>query len=154
MNENTITLTEFKKIPLEKIMVTKPFTIGIDEPFSRVWDIFKLHRIRHLPVLDSKRIIKGIITHNDLYRIISPRKTIEGNLIYDKAELDRFILKHVMTKNVSVLSPDDTLGKIIELMATKKYGCIPIVDKSKYLIGIITQVDVLKFFAGMLSEKI
>ncbi len=125
-------------------MISKPFTIGINEPFSRVWEIFKLRRIRHLPVLDKDRKLEGLITQRDLYRITSPRKTTDGNLIYDKGMLDSRILKHVMTKEVVTLSPDDTLAMAIDIMVVRKYGCIPIVDEQKHLLGIITQIDVLR----------
>ncbi|MFC1704108.1 CBS domain-containing protein [Candidatus Omnitrophota bacterium] len=153
MNEQKVTIAEFKKILLKEIMVTKPFTIGIDESFSRVYDIFKLHRIRHLPVLDEARLLQGIITQRDLYKLISPRKTMDGNFVYDKAELDRFILQHVMTKEVSTLRPSDTVGQVIDLMTRKKYGCIPIVDQNRYLRGIITQIDVLRVLAGTFPKK-
>lgn len=135
------------RILIKDVMVPKPFTIGVDEPFSRVWDIFKIHKVRHLPVLDESRHLKGIITQRDLYKTISPRKTMDGNFIYDKHELDRYILKHIMEKSVFTLSPSDTLGKTIDVMVRHKYGCIPIVDEKKYLVGIVTQIDVLRAIA-------
>ncbi len=58
--------------------------------------------------------------------------------------LDRFILKNVMNKKLSTLLPSDTLGNVIDLMVSKKYGCIPIVDKNNILAGVMTQIDVLR----------
>jgi CBS-domain-containing membrane protein len=136
-----------KKILVKEVMVTKPITIGVEEPFSKVWDMFKFHKIRHLPVIDDERKLQGIVTQRDLYRMISPRRTMEDNLVYDKAELDRFILKHVMTKEVMTLKPDDTLGRLIDMMVRKKFGCIPIVDDKNYLVGIVTQIDILRAIA-------
>ena len=131
-------------MPLSEVMTSNPFTIGINEPFSRVWDKLKTHKIRHLPVLDSDNRLRGIISQRDLYRVISPRKNTEGNFIYDKEELDRCILQHIMVKDVKTLAPDDTMGRAIDLMVRKKYGCIPIVDSDNVLKGIITQIDILK----------
>ncbi len=125
-------------------MIKDPRTIDIDESFSKVWEIFKEYDIRHLPVIDNNRILRGIITQRDLFRIASPRITLEGELIYNKLDLDRHILKYVMTKEVFSLSADDTLGSIIKAMIYKKYGCIPIVDNNKFLVGIITQIDVFR----------
>ena len=132
------------KIFLKDIMVEKPYTINIDEPFSRVWDIFRSLNVRHLPVVDDAGVLKGIVTQRDLYRIVSPRKTMEGELVYDKMDLDKHILKYVMTKEVATLSPEDTLRDTIDLMINSRYGCIPVVDEKKHLVGIITQIDVLK----------
>lgn len=132
------------KVFLKDIMVKKACTINIDEPFSRVWDILRSLSIRHLPVVDDNGILKGIVTQRDLYRIVSPHKTMEGELVYDKMDLDRHILKYVMTKDVVTLSPEHTLRHAIDLMINSKYGCIPIVDDNNCLLGIITRVDALK----------
>ena len=128
-------------------MTKNPITMGIDEPFSCVWDKLRNNRIRHLPVIDKDRKVVGMVTQRDLYRIMSPRKTMDGNYVYDKAELDKFILKHVMRKKLILLSPEDTIGKAIDIMATTKYGCIPITDNKNILKGVITQIDVLKAIA-------
>jgi predicted transcriptional regulator len=67
--------------------------------------------------------------------------------MYDKESLDGHILKHVMIKEVFTLLPEDTLGEAIKAMIRWKYGCIPIVNEQKCLIGIITQADILKAVA-------
>jgi CBS domain-containing protein len=135
------------KIFLNTVMTKEPLCIDIDEPFSRVWDMFQGNNIRHLPVVDEQGILKGIITQRDLYRVESPRVTLEGELVYDKMSLDRHILKYVMTKKVFTLSPDDTLRFAIQAMIHEKYGCIPIVDEHKCLVGIVTPVNILKAIA-------
>jgi len=137
-------MEDLRKIFLKDVMINKVYTINIDEPFSRVWDIFRSLGVRHLPVVDDNGILQGIVTQRDLYRIVSPHRTMEGELVYDKMDLDKHILKYVMTKEVVTLSPDDTLRAALELMINSRYGCIPVVDENKYLAGIITQIDVLK----------
>lgn len=70
--------------------------------------------------------------------------------IFDKEQLDRFILKHVMAQDPMTLGPEDTLGHVIEIMVRDKYGCVPIVSKDGTLQGIVTQIDVLKCVARSL----
>jgi CBS domain-containing protein len=135
------------KVLLKTIMTKELYTININEPFSKTWDMFRTYGIRHLPVVDDKGILQGIVTQRDLFRIESPRRTQEGELMYDKESLDGHILKQVMIKEVFTLLPKDTLGAAIEAMLSEKYGCIPIVNEQKYLIGIITQADILKAVA-------
>ncbi|MDD3375079.1 MAG: CBS domain-containing protein [Candidatus Omnitrophica bacterium] len=137
-----------ERILIKNIMVTNVITIGIDEPFSHVWDVLKPSKIRHLPVVDTQGKLKGIITLRDLYRIVSPRKEVEEEgLFYLKEDLEKFILSNVMTENVLTLSADQTLGQALDLMVKKKFGCIPIVDEEGVLIGILTQIDVLRAIA-------
>jgi acetoin utilization protein AcuB len=112
-----------------------------------VEEYFHLHNIRHLPVVDKDGILKGIITQRDLYRIRSPMKTMEGEAFYDRLDLNRFILKHVMTKGPLTLHPDDTLTEAINAMVKQKYGCIPIVNDENKLLGIVTQIDALRVVA-------
>lgn len=144
---------DLRDIRVKEMMNKKPSTIGIDEPFSRVWEIMSIQGIRHLPVLDDERILQGIITKTDLYGLISPRRTMEGNPVYDKTELDRYILKHVMNKDVYTLSPDDQLEKAIAVVGLREFGCLPVVDDKKYLVGIVTPIDMLRAIAKHLKRQ-
>jgi acetoin utilization protein AcuB len=136
-----------KDILLKDVMVTNPYVLNIDDPFSMVEEYFHMYNIRHLPVVDKDGILKGIITQRDLYRIRSPMKTMEGEAFYDRLDLNRFILKHVMTKGPLTLHPDDTLTEAINAMVKQKYGCIPIVNDENKLLGIVTQIDALRVVA-------
>ncbi len=135
------------KIFLKTIMIKEPYVININESFSKTWDMFKTYDIRHLPIVDDNGILKGIITQRDLYRIESPRMTLDGELMYEKESLDGHILKYVMTKDVFTLSSKDTIGTAIQAMIREKYGCIPIVNEHRYLVGIITRANILKTVA-------
>jgi len=128
-------------------MVTDPYVLNVDDHFSMVEEYFHLYNIRHLPVVDKDGILRGIISQRDLYRVRSPRRTIEGEDVYDKQELNGFILKNVMTKDPFTLHPNDTLDQAIDAMVTQKYGCIPIVNDENKLLGIVTQIDVLRAIA-------
>ena len=131
-------------VPIKDIFIRDPIAIDINAPFSKVAEYFHEHHIRHLPVVDSENILRGIISERDLYRVCPPRRTIDGENVFDADELDKFILKHVMTKDPFTLRPLDTLDRVIDVMVSSKFGCIPIVGEFKQLIGIITQIDVLK----------
>jgi len=142
-------MTILHKIFIKDIMVTKLITVGIDAPFSQVWDIFSSQRIRHLPVVNQDKKLKGLITQRDFYRIVPSRKDVEGDgSFYVKEDLDKFILQKVMIDKVATLFPQDTLGMAINMMVQKKYGCIPIVDEKGLLLGILTQTDALKAIAN------
>ncbi len=133
-------------------MVDRVIAIREDEPFSRVEEIFRERHIRHLPVVNGGFKLVGIVTQRDLYRITPPRKDDEGKLIYDKDILDGYILKNVMTKNPFVLTPNNTAAEALLAMVDKKFGCIPIIDQFKTLVGIVTQLDMLRIAARILRE--
>lgn len=131
-------------IPLSEVMVKKTVAVNVGSPFSKVEELLRINNIRHLPVVDDDNVLKGIITQRDLFRTESPMKTMDGEHFYSKESLDRYITKHVMTKDVVTLTGKDRLAAAIVLMAKHKCGCIPIVDERDHLIGIVTQTDVLK----------
>ncbi len=133
-------------IPVKEIMITKVISIKEDEPFSHVEEKLRLNKIRHLPVVDSGNKLIGIITQRDLLRAARPRETDDGPY-YDPDELDEFILKHYMTPDPAALHADDPISKAVKMMAEFKYGAIPIVQSDKALVGIVTQIDILKYLA-------
>ncbi len=130
--------------PLKEIMVTKVITVRADEAFSHVEEKLRVNKIRHLPVVDKDNKLIGIITERDLYKAVSPRHTEDG-LVYDKSQLDSFVLKRYMTENPLTLKPESPISEAVNLMATRKYGCIPIIYTDGALAGIVTQIDILKF---------
>ena len=131
---------------LKEVMTKNAFTVTVDEPFYKVAEIFQKHGIRHVPVVNDKKELVGLVTQRDVNAVVSPKKSEEGTYYYDRSEMARLILKLVMTNDVSVLRPDDTLYHAADIMVRKKYGCIPIVDEKKQVVGIITAIDIIKLF--------
>ena len=103
-------------------------------------------------MVDDGNCVVGIFTMRNLKCCLSPRKTEEGYR-FDPEQLERFFKKHVMTKDPLVLGPEDTLMHAVEIMARDKFGCIPIVASDRSLVGIVTQIDVLKFLAAWLQKQ-
>lgn len=134
-------------IRIKNIMRSPVVSVRTDELFSHVEEKFRRKGIRHLPVIDAYGKVVGLITQRDLYRHISPRVTEEGT-VYDEAQLNSFMIKHVMSPNPVTLAPDDSLAKAVELMAANKFGCIPIVDKNQKPVGILTETDILQWLAA------
>ena len=141
-----------KDTAIADIMVVRVITVGVEDRLSRVEERMRVNGIRHVPVIDEKGRVAGIFTQRDLFRAISPRPTEEGTYVFDRDQLDTYRLRHFMTANPLTLRPEDSVARAVELMGELKYGCIPIVDGGKKLVGIVTQIDILKFLARKLRE--
>ncbi|MBI3307372.1 MAG: CBS domain-containing protein [Candidatus Omnitrophica bacterium] len=142
-----------KKTPIREIMTSPAITVQIDEPFSHVEEKLRVKGIRHLPVVDDNHVVVGLITQRDLYRTLSPHRNEDGDSVYDAAALDAFILKRIMTSNPATLTPDNMVAEAVNLMAAGRYGCIPIVDVNKKIVGIVTETNILKYLAKLLREE-
>ena len=151
-SSGSMLLDFWNKIKLKEIMTTPVISVKEDDHFSKVEQKLRENEIRHLPVVDKDKKLVGLITERNLYKIKSPRKRQDGSMYYDSTVLDRFILKNVMTTKVFSLHPKDTMVKAIHSMGNEKYGCIPIVDQDHVLVGIITQVDILKIVSQVLEK--
>lgn len=141
-----------QKVPVKEIMTSPVFSIHVDAPFSKVEEMFREQGIRHLPVVDERNVLVGLITQRDLYRMVSPRKLEDGGWYYDKEMLDDIILSRVMIDRPAVIHPEDSVGQALLMMVKGKYGCLPVVNEHQKLCGIITQVDILKTAAEILEE--
>ena len=142
----------FNKVKLGEVMTSPSISVLAEAPFRDVVKIFQERRIRHLPVVNSKNEVVGLMTQRDLYKIQPPHKNEDGEWVYDYDILDGFIFKNIMIKNPFVLSQDSMLAEAIIVMVHNKYGCIPVVDAAKKLCGIITQFDILRIAAQILEE--
>lgn len=140
-----------KNIPLKDIMISKVITVNVNDSLTVVEEKFRKNKIRHIPVVDKGQV-EGIISERDLLRCDATRKTEEG-FLFDKEKLEQLILKYIMIHDPVTLGPEDSVMKAVDIMAVEKFGCIPIVDAEKKLVGIVSQIDILKLLSKWLHES-
>lgn len=61
----------------------------------------------------------------------------------EKENYGQIFIKEIMTKNVISVSPDTSLIAASEKMISGGFNGIPVVDKNKKVVGIITEYDLL-----------
>ena len=124
-----------------------PFVLKPGETMADAYEKMHTYQIRHLPVVNEHGELVGIFSATDLNRAYTPRET-ESGWYYDKEGLNMLHLSHFMTKDPLTLTPENTLKEAAEMMASTKFGCLPIVAPgTRKLVGIISYVDVLKKIA-------
>jgi CBS domain-containing protein len=57
-------------------------------------------------------------------------------------------IKRVMSTPPIVIDPDALVEDAALVMAERKIGCLPVVEGGR-LIGMLTETDVLRYFAGV-----
>lgn len=152
-----------KSTKLKEIMGTDVIKVSVDDPFSKVEELFINHGITHVMVVDYTNKLVGLISQKYVYKTQSPRKYIDeemtperdtlvdGDSYYRKEILDSYILTNTMQKDPLTLSPDDSVVKAVTLMAQRKLGCIPLVDKTHKICGLVTTHEIVKFIAQLLK---
>lgn len=54
------------------------------------------------------------------------------------------LVKDHMTTNLITFHPDDTIDRVLEVLTKRRISGAPVVDESRSLVGIISEVDCLK----------
>lgn len=121
---------------VEDVMTREVVTLKPDDDLSLAKSIFALGRVRHLPVVQDNGILMGLVTHRDLLRAFAERSANGKVRAAD-----------VMQRDVVTTTPKANLRKALNTMTHNKYGCLPVVDPSRVLVGIVTEYDLVKFAA-------
>ncbi len=112
----------------ESGMIIDPITLRPDEKIAKALAIMQKYRISGVPITKAKKLV-GILTNRDL--------KFETNF-YKKAS-------EVMTRKGLVTAHEGiTLDEAKEILHKHKIEKLPIVDKKKNLIGLITIKDIEK----------
>lgn len=125
-------------------MAKDVLTVDENTSLMRATRIMKENSIRRLPVVSHGKLI-GIITDRDV-KDASPSKTTSLDVHELYYLLSEMKVKDVMTPNPLTLSGDDSLEKAAVIMLESKISGMPVVDTSGYLIGLVSETDVLRGF--------
>ena len=117
---------------LVKDLMTKDvFTLREDGKIFSASEAMTFRNIRHIPIVDKENKLVGIVTSRDLLNSLA-------------RELMPLQVKDIMTRATITVTPDVTVHMATEIMLGNKFGCLPVIDKSNKLVGIITETDLLK----------
>jgi acetoin utilization protein AcuB len=124
-------------------MKRDPVTVKKDDSFRYALKLIRKEGIRHLPVLDGKKLV-GIVTDRDLRQAApSPATTLEVHEL--NYLLERLKIEAIMTKKVITVAPMTTLHDAATLLFAHKIGCLPVVEHEE-LVGIVTEGDILRAY--------
>jgi CBS-domain-containing membrane protein len=106
---------------------------------------------RHLPVVDAQEHLVGILSDRDVRNVaVFLKKHPEGPDDYLVPETTR--IADIMTPDPITIGPDDETLHALEILIEHRFGCLPVVDERK-LVGILTEVDLLKLLRKLLDNK-
>jgi CBS domain-containing protein len=131
-----------KRQPIKEIMTKEVFSVQENEKLSTVVEMFRKHKIRHIPVLEGKKIT-GIISRTDINRLTFGA-LFENQEGADEAILEILSISQVMTSKPKVVSEDDSIKDVAEIFVNEEFHALPVVDGHE-LKGIVTTTDVIRY---------
>jgi acetoin utilization protein AcuB len=131
-----------KKMKKDLITITK------DERMTTARKIIKEKNIRHLPVVDGKKLV-GLVTNMDIRKAeASPATSLEIRELHYL--LDKLTVGEIMTRNVITISPDISVEEATTLLHDNKIGCLPVVEDGN-LVGMLTENDVMEILIDVMG---
>jgi CIC family chloride channel protein len=121
------------KIFVADAMNHNVITLSPEDTVAKAYQTMLDRGFRGIPIVESEKSV-GIVTMSDLLRI--PRERMESTP-----------LESVMTVNLLVAYPDESLLSVLDKMTNHGVGRLPVVSKETgRLAGIVTRTDVIRAY--------
>jgi CBS domain-containing membrane protein len=126
-------------VSVSDLMSTGVFALRTDDMIALADEVIQLGHIRHLPVVDEKGVVCGILTQRDLLRAL-----IDAGTGAEAASTSISVGK-VMVAPVITATPGTPLHLAAHIMRKRSIGCLPVVDAGR-LVGVLTESDFVGAF--------
>jgi CBS domain-containing protein len=132
-----------KREPVSHIMTKQVITVNHSNSLEDAEKLFTKNNIRHIPVVSGDELI-GMLSLTDLLRIsfVDNFGDDEGSI--DTAVYNMLSIEQVMVSKPVAVQHDATIREVAEILSTKEFHALPVVDGSK-LVGIVTTTDLIKY---------
>jgi acetoin utilization protein AcuB len=130
------------------IMEKNVKSVDVGATAREVYGMMREGGFRHVPVVREGKLA-GIVSDRDLRLVMA----VSGHEVREAGA--EHIPEHIkvgdiMTENPAILVPGTDLHRVVQMMVKHKIGALPVVEKGE-LVGIITQIDLLKLLSGFLG---
>lgn len=130
-----------RDIPIVQVMTPDPATIGPQSSAAEARRLLNSNVINHLPVVEGGRLV-GIVSSSDFLKL----HLLDGMLqIVSDATVNQ-----IMETNVIVVNKNATLGDAAEKLSVGGFHALPVIDRKRHLVGMVTSSDLI----GVLVSKL
>ena len=135
-------------VRVRDFMTKDPLTLREDDLLRQAVEVVMVRRIRHIPVLDEKGSLVGIVTDRDVQGTLPSPLSAAAPEEYE-ALLETTPLARIMTKSVITVGPDDLAAEAVETLLADRIDGLPVVENGR-VVGIFTVRDALRAYLELL----
>ncbi len=132
-----------KNVTVSTIMTKNVVKLNLSDDLTKAELLFKKHKIRHIPVVSSNKIL-GMLSYTDLLRISFADAIDDDEDIVDTTVYNMYTVEQVMAKKIVSISPDTTIKETAEILSKKEFHALPVCEDD-LLVGIVTTTDLIKY---------
>ena len=147
--------------PVSEAMTRDVVSLREDMSVREAWEKMVHNELKALPVVDSRGVVIGILTDEDMLQRAGIQQRLSVTLqmgqptIQDELRLlgeTTRQVKDVMTQPVILVKKDEPLGAAAAKMVKAGLKRMPVVDNSGKLAGMLSRLDILKQVADAPSN--
>jgi acetoin utilization protein AcuB len=128
-----------------ELMTLDPVTIEPDFAALAALDLMIDQGIRHLPVVDRRDRLCGIVSLDDLRAAFPFSVTLtRPPTMSERESALGCAVGEIMTHGPVTLRTDASLAEAASLLVRFRIGCLPVVDKAGRVVGIFSESDALR----------
>ena len=121
-------------------MSAHPVTVHDDADYKVVLKLMQDHALHHVPVLDERENLIGIVAERDLLLAATHHM---------QAAVE---VGDVMRRGVITTTEDSPVDEAAALMVDHRIGGLPVLDARRRVVGVITETDIFRAFVA--SERL
>jgi CBS domain-containing protein len=130
--------SEFSLFRAGDIMTTEVVTVGLETTIQEVVDLFELHHVSGLPIVDGQNRLLGVITEYDLLQSVATLHL--GGKVAE-----------YMSADVTTVGTEASLAELAELFLSERVRRVPVVSEG-ILLGVISRRDLI--FVGKIRQQL
>ncbi len=123
-------------------LMSRNILVGhVSNSFTHTLRIFSEMTFHHLPIVNSRQEVIGIISSNDMLKSLALKLPMLKQS--DEETLNMmFDIRDLMTPDPQVISSNATINEALSIFSKHHIHALPVIDENE-LVGIITSNDVL-----------
>jgi CBS domain-containing membrane protein len=118
------------ELRVSDLMTTALITVHAHEMVTSAHAEMQVGVIRHLPVVDDRGRLVGVLSDRDILRARGTRPAKR--------------ISEVMTRDVVTVRPEAPASQAATIMLDEKIGSVLVVEDEGTLVGVVTQTDYLE----------
>ncbi|MEH6558680.1 MAG: CBS domain-containing protein [Oceanicoccus sp.] len=117
-----------------EIMTSPVTTASVHLSLTDTWQLLAAKGFHHLPIVDDRQQLQGIVSDRDLLRYAAN----------DNRRIGDYPIEQLMTRQVISADANAEVRMLAEIMCSRAIGSIPIVGDDREVIGIVSRTDILR----------
>jgi len=136
---------------VSRVMTRNPIHVHPEMNINEIRSLMDRENIGHLPVLDKKNELIGLVTKEDLLKA-GPSAATSLDMYEISYLLSKMTVRDVMEKNVITVVEDEVVEEAARIMVDNGIDCLPVM-RGNLVIGIITEADLFHVFVKAFGAR-